>query len=213
MSDVVRGQLGGSAEYRVETRGGCTLIFGSVPARRMAELSAGAPADTVLAVDLASLTGASLAFGAPKDVDALVARLRTERLATPYDVLPGWSRGANEWFLAGEHGASSATILQRVTGVDHPCTHQHGDTPCEFPLDPADFRRCRLLLDAAPDVAAKFPGVMMSVSPTWAALVAHWDELCGVMDEECADWATGGTTPCPRTYERLHALLFPDGTR
>lgn len=47
---------------------------------------------------------------------------------------------AREWLRSGERGISSETIFSTITGLE---LNQCGS----HPLDPADFRRCSLLLD------------------------------------------------------------------
>ncbi|MEY2117304.1 hypothetical protein [Rhodanobacter sp. FW106-PBR-R2A-1-13] len=210
MSDSVKFACGGGASsYRVESRGGCTLVFGSIPIDDLVRLTNEAGPDTFAAPDLCDLTGASIAFGPIADIEAAVAELRRAKLAAgiPADVLPGWSEGARTWYVVGEHGVSSLVIFQRVTGASHRYLEHDAPTCQEHPRDPADLRRCRLLLEAAPDVAAAFRQVMPAVSPAWAALVATWDALCALMDSECPSWRDAGPWWCPNTYERMRSIV------
>lgn len=98
---------------------------------------------------------------------------------------PRISSAALDWLSHGSRGISSNTIFSHVTGLDV----LHG-TAASHPHDPADFRRCRLLLDQVTEVAVGFHK-MRTLTPTWAALVDHWDELCQIMDKETPRWKTG----------------------
>lgn len=94
----------------------------------------------------------------------------------------GLSSNGVTWLAQGERGISSNTIFTHLTGIDalrgwHP----------DVPYDLADLRRCRLLLDACPDLAAEL-SKMREVSSKWAALVERWGELCKLMDEESPNW-------------------------
>jgi hypothetical protein len=61
------------------------------------------------------------------------------------------------------------------------------------------------LLEAVPEVAARFAAVMPDVSPTWAALVPEWERLCQIMDEESPRWRTGQGA-APRTCNALRTI-------
>lgn len=72
-----------SGKVRVETRAGCTLVFGTLPLSQLRDLTHdGAPGD-VLSPELAHLSGATFAYGSVTAVEALIARARSERLTTP----------------------------------------------------------------------------------------------------------------------------------
>lgn len=107
------------------------------------------------------------------------------------------------WLAHGERGASSEAMYHRFTGLPigrypHPSAHPH---------DPADFRRCELLLRAVPVFRLQLP-TMASVSPVWAALVAHWDELVALLESEIPSAFTGHgyRGSAPGTYARMREL-------
>ena len=85
---------------------------------------------------------------------------------------------AIEWLRAGERGMSSEAIFARLTGIPIESEKNH-------PHDADDLRRCRALLDAVPEFAARL-GEMSDVSERWAKLVKVWPRLCAIMDEETA---------------------------
>lgn len=190
--------------YRVERRDQCTLVFGTIPATDLMALTMTAPKDAVLSSDLALLAGANLAFGAPDAIDALSTLLRQEKRECIAPNLSTLSPAARTWLTEGEQGLSAATIFTRVTGVVHPILR--GDrTPSDVPHDPADFRRCRLLLEAVPEIDLAFTPVMRAVSPQWQKLELAWIDLCHTMDEECPDWRRG-EGQCPQTYAAMKQL-------
>lgn len=107
---------------------------------------------------------------------------------------------AIEWLRRGERGVSSEAIFSHLTGVPIGARWMHP------PSDPDDLRRCRLLLAQVPEFAARI-GEMAGVSDQWARLVARWDELCALMDEE----APGMRGAAPRTFDLMQYLVY--GTR
>lgn len=86
------------------------------------------------------------------------------------------------WLVYGERGVSSNTIVSYLMGSPPapPGFHDH-------PYDPADLRRCLLLLEQVPDLMQIFPR-MATCSPVWAALVKQWSELRALLDQEVPDW-------------------------
>lgn len=98
------------------------------------------------------------------------------------------------WLAMGERGLSSEAIVQHLTGT--PISGYHWGAG-RHPRDPADFRRCQLLLDAVPLAKLAFPA-MRSASPEWARLVDQWDEIHEAIAAEVPDylgrWTTGRAT-------------------
>lgn len=93
-------------------RNGCALIYGPVPVRDVSRLALGQPKGTVLSVDLANTAGATLAFGAPEAVEALV----TMPLVPPPTVL-----GYYLFVGLGPHSPLGAAWLH-LTGSTLPFT-------------------------------------------------------------------------------------------
>jgi len=80
------------------------------------------------------------------------------------------SESVNNWLETGERGTSSETIVEVMTGLNLTgCNRSH-------PLDPADFRRCVLLLAQVPEFKPRMHE-MSAESPLWAALVERWEEF------------------------------------
>jgi predicted nucleic acid-binding protein len=87
-----------------------------------------------------------------------------------------------QWLANGARGISSNTIVEYLTGIEA-TTYADSSTPS----DPADLRRCRLLLERCPELMIEFPR-MAEVSDVWAKLVENWAELCATMDTESPEW-------------------------
>lgn len=90
------------------------------------------------------------------------------------------------WLLNGERGASSEAMCQHLFGKKAGY-HSNGGRN-DYPHDPADFRRCRLFVEATG--CRDRIGEMAKVSPIWAMYIKHWDELCEMMDAEVG-WMKG----------------------
>lgn len=95
------------------------------------------------------------------------------------------------WMQNGDTGTSSKTIWSVMTGET---VERHG-----IPYDPADFGRCYRLLKVMPSWRARMPEVA-TAHPAWAGLVAAWDELTTLYEEE----SPSGTAP--KLYARMQAL-------
>lgn len=102
-----------------------------------------------------------------------------------------------EWIRNGERGTSSETIFEVL--ADHPLQREGwaGATP----RDPADFRRCYLLLEAIPEWKTELQKVA-DVYPAWQPLVDNWSELERLYLIESADPAG----KVPRLYMMLARL-------
>lgn len=108
-----------------------------------------------------------------------------------------------EWLLTGEVGMSSTEIAAFMIGVT-PRRHNIGYP--NHPRDPADFRRCQLLLDKIPEFRSRLPE-MAWLSEEWAALVRYWDEIERTFSGECPayrDPAAGWSAPA--TYRLMCKL-------
>lgn len=160
----------------------------------------------VLDPDVARMAGATIAVGKPDDLAALRKRLEpsavAEQAAAPTNA--SLSREAIEWLGSGERGLSSETLFTATTGVD--VLRGNGYS---YPHDPADLRRCRLLLEQVPEVRADFAKVA-HVHPVWEALVASWDELCSCMDQETPEWRSRAGH-AKQTYKLMKQILTAAG--
>lgn len=108
-----------------------------------------------------------------------------------------------EWVAFGERGASSAAIVQWLTGWPV-CI---GGCEAAYPVDPDDLVRCLMLLEHVPALRREFPR-MAELSAEWAALVERWDHLAAILESEVPRWRErprGATAP--GTYAVMRAIL------
>lgn len=105
------------------------------------------------------------------------------------------------WLAYGERGMSSESIMRAATGGEP------GRWGWTEPADPADFRRCELLLAEVPEARdAAFP-VLVEGSRAWAGLIARWDDIVALLDEEAPDRLTErGRWSAPRAYRLMKAI-------
>lgn len=114
---------------------------------------------------------------------------------------------AMQWLASGERGLSSNAIFTKMTGIKTAkCAFEEGF----FPLDPDGLTRCVKLLEAVPEFAPRI-GEMADVSPEWAALVAHWDELVALLDSEVPGWREHRHGNASKTYARMRKLIESAG--
>lgn len=180
-------------------RNGCRLVTGCASIDLFASLCRGMPKNAVMDTHAARVLGVSFAIGTPEALRQLVsdpeviamARIRAEMAGK------GLTITAKEWLALGRHGVSSKTIFQRLTGLTLTENECH-------PRDPADFGRCRLLLEAVPEFLPRL-GELSGLSPVWAGLVSGWDDLCALMDSEMPSWREGRGA-APQTYKRMKEL-------
>lgn len=187
--------------YTVEHRGDCVLITGAVPLSAFTVLAKLAPDGSVLDPDVARIWGVTFAFGLPDDLQELrkageIVSMQRERKANPE-----LSQAAVRWLASGERGVSSNTIFQWLTGIDALKGVRMG-----HPYDPADFRRCRLLLEQVPELQPHFYR-MREVSQQWSNLVDQWAAICATMDEELPDWREGLGGVAKKTYDLIKAAI------
>jgi len=82
------------------------------------------------------------------------------------------------WLEHGERGISSDTMFTVLSGGPLHLREHVG-----HPHDPADFRRCHLLLEAVPEWREKLIE-MKPISPVWVSLVDDWDKLTEMLLEQ-----------------------------
>lgn len=201
-------KTGTYARYTVTHRGNCILIEGEIPIDALKPLTGLAPKNAVIDPDVARMAGVNLAFGPAKDMKALREELakQAENVEASKPANKDLSDAAVKWLGSGERGISSNTMFTVLTGVD-----ALGSWGKSHPHDPADLRRCRLLLEACPELVPEMHR-LVDVSPEWARLVWSWDELCSLMDSEAPNWRKpnrGGSAP--KTYDAMKSILYPNG--
>lgn len=105
-----------------------------------------------------------------------------------------------DWMATGEKGISSEAMAFWLTFGKK--TEWHPDTT---PSDPSDLNRCLKLLQAAPGLRVRLSN-MAELSPSWAKLVARWDEVeACFLNEVGLDWCKAKSAP--RTYALMKEIL------
>lgn len=109
---------------------------------------------------------------------------------------------AIRWIVGSDTGTSSQSIWAQMMGAGQPAW-----CGWSYPHDPSDLGRCLRLLALIPEWKPRLPE-MAEHGPAWAALVAQWDALAAMMNEEVGiDRSKGGKAP--RTYAAMRAILDP----
>ncbi len=104
------------------------------------------------------------------------------------------------WAINGDTGSSSRAIAAKL-GRASELAHGNGKA---HPIDTADLRRCLLLLRRIPEFHRGIDG-MSGVSPTWARIVARFDELVALFEEETGIGLE--RAPTPHTSALLATLI------
>lgn len=89
------------------------------------------------------------------------------------------------WFATGNTGVSSKCIAKAMLGIEMPGFDKW------TPRDPSDFCRCLKLLRDVPEIGAYLTEVMTPISPEWAKILDHWDEIEECFMEEVPGWMEG----------------------
>lgn len=190
-----------------ETIGTVVLGFGPQPMDWFSKAMKATGRDAVMDQDVARMAGATLAAGAPAALDALRKRLEAGALQAARAENPWASKAATQWLATGERGMSSEAMFFHLTGIK--CTRGRAsrDDRTAHPYDPADLRRCRLLLEQVPELQILLPK-MASLSGPWARLIRDWDVICSTMDAEAPNWRTPDLgEPAPHTYSLIKAAI------
>ena len=108
-----------------------------------------------------------------------------------------------EWLAHGQVGASSKAMAAAAG-----CLGEDARSSA-YPLDPDDLNRCLLLLEAVPEIRERFDAIA-TISPTWARLIAKWDQLeSSFLKEAGRNWSKGNTG-APKTFAMICEILGPD---
>ena len=106
------------------------------------------------------------------------------------------------WLDMGERGISSEAIVSHLTGSPI-SKYRDGH---DYPRDPADFRRCQLLLQQAPLARLCF-SAMASRSPQWARLVEAWDDIHALIEEDVPGYLNGHDGSAIRAYRLMQRVI------
>lgn len=191
--------------YTIEHRGECILITGGVPMAKFEAITKLAPEGSVMDTDAARVLGVTFAIGPAHELSELRAQGAAEAERQQRAMHPHLSQAAARWLANGERGVSSNTIFTKLTGVD--ALGGWSADRASHPHDPADFRRCQLLLEQVPELQILFPR-MAHVSQQWKALVEAWPTIVAAMDEEAPEWRKFGSgKKAPKAYNLIKAAI------
>lgn len=152
-----------------------------------------------LEADVTATTGPTAAGGKGRDVVGADSELPSAAPVVTFEI----PTAAVEWLRTEERGISSEAIFTKMTGLP---IGTWPEVACA-PSDPSDLRRCRVLLEYAPEWAARL-SEMADVSRQWASLLPHWRNLCALMDEEAPHWRDADRDErAPKTYALMQGLL------
>lgn len=179
------------------------LHFGSMTPGQMTAAVELAGEGAVIDTDAARMAGANFAFGPQDLLNDLKEKLKLASEQDARDAHPYLSPAAAKWLGSGERGMSSEAMFSHLLGVE--IEGREGQRLTAHPLDPADLRRCRLLLEAVPHLN-KDLSRMAELSPQWAALIARWDEICDHIDRESPKWRERCGS-APTAYDLMQEAL------
>jgi len=186
--------------------GNVILGFGPQPLDWFAKAGKIAGKKAVFDADIARLACAEFAAGDRESLDTLRSRLIPGALRD-FDLnhnTDAYPKGAPLWLVDGERGESSNALFTRLSGIN--AVMEHGDRTAH-PFDPADFRRCHLMLQAVPSLGRRLHEAK-DLSPTWAALIGQWERLCKLFDEEAPDWRERNSHwKAPRLYDEMQSII------
>ena len=189
--------VGHQAGFTIKNICGCRLVFGQMPMSEVGMLTHGFSKKALMATDIADRIGALFVIGEPDDLEELrqMDLPVSEKRQADYQAASqlGLPKVAS-WLRDGERGSSSNAMCKRIFGIP-------ADAGSNHPHDPADLRRCLLFLDAA-DAHDKV-ALMLDVSEQWGRLVARWDELVALFEDETA----GGSKSASMTYSLMKEIL------
>jgi len=195
--------------YTVEHRGNCVLITGAVPASAFTVLAKLVPDDSIMSADCARLWGVTFALGPADEIEALKAWRASAAEQEMRQRHPALSAEATKWLASGERGISSNFIFTYLTGIDA-MAGWSTERACH-PHDPADFRRCQLLLEQAPELQPIFQR-MARASNEWDRLVKSWPDIIAALDEEVPGWRDGRTgKSADKAYKIIRAAVRDGG--
>ena len=95
------------------------------------------------------------------------------------------------WFATGEIGQSSKAMAFCAAGVNGNIDH---------PYDPADLRRCMLLVEQIPEIEVHFDKIA-KLSDTWEQIILNWHDLIRMLKVEME---SGNEAPV--TYKMLREI-------
>lgn len=181
MSYVVTGKFSSEGEYRVESRKGCKIIWGSIPISDLVGLMEHhfSEAEAFVDNDLANRIGAAFVIGTKQSLDGMRNDPSLEvsperRMEMKQAQWEGWPEAFQEWLISGNRGMSSNAIASIVTGIGRAVTAD------DYPRDAGDFARCLKVIAALESDTLSEPEILDKVatgSVVWQNLAKSWSAL------------------------------------
>lgn len=172
-------------EAKTEVIEGCTVIYGDMPLTQMAEIL-GLAGEGVVDTNAARVLEATMVVGTKDCISQLKSsksyKAKAIQLAKKESDGAELSEEAVNWLILGERGSSSSFMFGYLTQIDI-----LKSSACPVPLDAADMRRCRLLIEQVPEFKEHLHK-LAGASDEWALLIERWNEICQVMDAESPEW-------------------------
>lgn len=118
-----------------------------------------------------------------------------------------WERKIIEWLATGETGISSEAIAFQALGVS-----SEGRWGRTHPSDPADLRRCVLMLQRCPEAKPAL-SKLADKSAAWRGLVKEWPALVRLLKKEIGEDLPSFGWSAPKTYGAMKMAigLFDQG--
>ena len=195
------------AEFVVKLDMGCVMLkpYGyevGLPFQAMDVLTKLLPKKSVIDPDAARITETMIAAGLPHDLEKLKQKYGPGYLEKVRNLYPNLSEQASYWLALGEQGTSSMSLFQEATGVQILPASKNKITA---PQDPADLKRCLLLIDAIPEARLAVDNLAVKHAK-WASLAPIWDDLVAQFENEVPNWRTAGGK-APITYMMMKEAL------
>lgn len=190
------------------------LGYGPQPINFFVEAARLLSTSAVVDADVARMAGATFAAGEPEALAELRKRLEPRALKAftssaferqPKEYLQ-LMPGATKWLAVGERDASSEALFTRLSGVNVTRGAMDGVAHTDHPRNPSDFRRCRLMLEACPELAAQL-NEAAGMSLEWSVLIHLWGTICDTMDAETPAWREATGQPVPKTYQLIKKAI------
>ena len=108
-----------------------------------------------------------------------------------------WQKEIITWMATGETGMSSKTLAFAALG--------ELSGRISYPYDPADLRRCLLLIRRCPKVSDAIL-ILADHNKQWAALAKEWDALTHMLEDEIGHDLPSYGWEAPKTYHAMKAL-------
>lgn len=187
MSNNVNLGLNISSDYSIKEINGCMCIFGSIPIDVFSAFTSMERfKGSIMSFQISRLLDASIVIGQKENIETLYDKLKNNS-NYKYIKLENVSPEANEWYVFGEQGVSSATMFKAIFDKN-PFGWETGRASMlgKTPSDSDDLSRCINLYNLVPEVREHFYKIR-KLSNAWNNIYINWGKLCKFYKEERFD--------------------------